>query len=55
MEAHQFRRQRGQPGIPVVGPTELDHDILAFGVAGLAQSCAERGNEQGRLGRGDKT
>ena len=55
IEPRQFRRQRRQPVILALGPAELDHNILAFDVAEVAQPGAKGSNARGMPGRGDKT
>jgi hypothetical protein len=55
IEPHQFRRQGRQLVIPCLGPSELDHNILAFGVAEVAQPGAKGSNARGMPRRGDKT
>ncbi len=55
IEPHQFRRQGRQLVIPSLGPSELDHNILAFGVAEVAQPGAKGSNARGMPRRGDKT
>jgi hypothetical protein len=55
IEPHQFRRQGRQLIIPSLGPAELDHNILAFGVAEVAQPGAKGSNARGMPRRGDKT
>jgi len=41
IKPNQFRRQGRQLVIPSLGPAELDHNILAFGVAEVAQPLTE--------------
>jgi hypothetical protein len=52
LAADEIGSQCGQPIIVALRPPVLDRHVLAFGVAGFAQSLAERGeNRRKRVGR----